>query len=152
MWQRLQEPTEKLLMIILRVQNYTGKIWNGIKSRLWAVPIVCLPPDFFYGKPDETSQIYDSNTYAKDYTYLGFLEEKTEKGLYRITQRNKFLVGETIEVMRPDGENRLVTVKAIYDEEGNSCDSAPHPQQVLYLDLGEDLNVFDLLRRKESVS
>ena len=49
-------------------------------------------------------------------------------------------------------ENRLVTVKAIYDEEGNSCDSAPHPQQVLYLDLGEDLNVFDLLRRKESVS
>ena len=107
---------------------------------------------FFYGKPDETSQIYDSNTYAKDYTYLGFLEEKTEKGLYRITQRNKFLVGETIEVMRPDGENRLVTVKAIYDEEGNSCDSAPHPQQVLYLDLGEDLNVFDFLRRKESVS
>ena len=107
---------------------------------------------FFYGKPDETSQIYDSNTYAKDYTYLGFLEEKTEKGLYRITQRNKFLVGETIEVMRPDGENRLVTVKAIYDKEGNSCDSAPHPQQVLYLDLGEDLNVFDLLRRKESVS
>jgi putative protease len=107
---------------------------------------------FFYGKPDETSQIYDSNTYAKDYTYLGFLEEKTEKGLYRITQRNKFLVGETIEVMRPDGENRMVTVKAIYDEEGNSCDSAPHPQQVLYLDLGEDLNVFDLLRRKESVS
>ena len=107
---------------------------------------------FFYGKPDETSQIYDSNTYAKDYTYLGFLEEKTEKGFYRITQRNKFLVGETIEVMRPDGENRLVTVKAIYDKEGNSCDSAPHPQQVLYLDLGEDLNVFDLLRRKESVS
>ena len=107
---------------------------------------------FYFGKPSEESQIYDSNTYAKDYTYLGFLEEKTEKGLYRITQRNKFLVGETIEVMRPDGENRLVTVKAIYDKEGNSCDSAPHPQQVLYLDLGEDLNVFDLLRRKESVS
>ena len=47
MWQQLQEPTEKPLMIILRVQSYTGKIWNGIKSRLWAVPIVCLPPDFF---------------------------------------------------------------------------------------------------------
>ena len=107
---------------------------------------------FFYGKPDENSQIYDSNTYAKDYTYLGYLEEKTEEGLYRITQRNKFLVGETIEVMRPDGENRLVTVKAIYDEEGKSCDSAPHPQQTLYLDLGEDLDVFDILRRKEMAS
>lgn len=106
---------------------------------------------FFYGKPDETAQIYDSNTYAKDYTYLGYLEDRTPEGLYRITQRNKFLVGETIEAMKPDGENRPVVVKAIYDEEGNSCESAPHPQQVLYVDLGEGLELYDILRRKEAV-
>lgn len=106
---------------------------------------------FFYGKPDETAQIYDSNTYATDYTYLGYLEDKTSEGLYRITQRNKFLVGETIEVMKPDGENRPVTVKAIYDEEGHSCESAPHPQQILYVDLGEGLDLYDILRRKEAV-
>ena len=106
---------------------------------------------FFYGKPDETAQIYDSNTYAKDYTYLGYLEDRTPEGLYRITQRNKFLVGETIEAMKPDGENRPVVVKAIYDEEGNSCESAPHPQQVLYVDLWEGLELYDILRRKEAV-
>ena len=106
---------------------------------------------FFYGKPDETAQIYDSDTYAKDYTYLGYLEDKTPEGLYRITQRNKFLVGETLEAMKPDGENRPVTVKAIYDEEGNSCESAPHPQQILYVDLGEGLELYDILRRKEAV-
>lgn len=106
---------------------------------------------FFYGKPNETAQIYDSNTYAKDYTYLGYLEDRTPEGLYRITQRNKFLVGETIEAMKPDGENRPVVVKAIYDEEGNSCESAPHPQQVLYVDLGEGLELYDILRRKEAV-
>lgn len=107
---------------------------------------------FFYGKPDENSQIYDSNTYAKDYTYLGYLEEKTREGLYRITQRNKFVVGEELEIMQPDGVNLPVTVKAVYDSEGNSLESAPHPQQVLYVDLGANLDVFDILRRKEAVS
>ena len=53
--------------------------------------------------------------------------------------------------MTPDGENRPVTVKAIYDEEGKSCESAPHPQQILYVDLGEGLELYDILRRKEAV-
>ena len=104
---------------------------------------------FFYGKPDHTSQIYDSNTYMKEYTYLGFAEEVREDGLVLITQRNKFVVGETIEVMKPDGENISVTVKAIYDEEGHSVESAPHPRQKLYVDLGTKTEVYDLLRRQE---
>ena len=104
---------------------------------------------FFYGKPDHTSQIYDSNTYMKEYTYLGFAEEVREDGLVLITQRNKFVVGETIEVMKPNGENLSVTVKAIYNEEGQSVESAPHPQQKLYVDLGEKIEVYDLLRRQE---
>ena len=104
---------------------------------------------FFYGKPDENTQIYDNNTYVKEYTYLGFAEAIDERGLVQITQRNKFTVGETIEVMKPDGENLPVTVKAIYDEEGNSVESAPHPQQKLFVDLGDGIDVYDILRRGE---
>lgn len=104
---------------------------------------------FFYGKPDHETQIYDNNTYEKGYTYLGFAEAVDEKGMIQITQRNKFSVGEQIEIMKPDGENRLVTVLAIYDEEGNSVESAPHPQQKLFVDLGSGADVYDILRRKE---
>ena len=68
---------------------------------------------------------------------------------YRIEQRNKFTVGETIEVMKPSGENITVTVKAIYDEEGKAQENAPHPKQVLYVDLGIELSEFDILRREE---
>lgn len=101
---------------------------------------------FFFGKPDENTQIYDSNTYVKEYTYLGIIGEKNDKG-YRIEQRNKFSVGETIEVMKPDGRNIEVVVKGIYDEAGNAKESAPHPKQVLYVDLGIELEEFDILRR-----
>lgn len=104
---------------------------------------------FFFGKPDETAQIYDSNTYLKEYTYLGIVGEPDENGRYRIEQRNKFSVGEVIEVMKPNGENHVVTVQKIFNEEGEEMESAPHPKQVLYIDLGEKLELYDILRRKE---
>ena len=103
---------------------------------------------FFFGKPDETTQIYDSNTYVKEYTYLGIIGEEKE-GTYRIEQRNKFSVGETIEVMKPNGENVEVTVKRILTEDGEEQESAPHPKQQLYIDLGVPLCQYDILRRKE---
>ena len=103
---------------------------------------------FFFGKPDENTQIYDSNTYVKEYTYLGLVEGKNENG-YKITQRNKFTVGEKIEVMKPNGENIEVEVKGIYTEDGESRESAPHPKEILYVDLGIELDEFDILRRAE---
>lgn len=104
---------------------------------------------FYFGKTDENSQIYDSNTYVKEYTYIGCIEGKNEKGLYQLEQRNKFSVGETIEVMVPDGRNLEVVVKQIFDEDGNEMESAPHPKQKLFVDFGMELEIGWILRRKE---
>ncbi|MEG2870388.1 MAG: U32 family peptidase [Clostridium sp.] len=104
---------------------------------------------FYFHKPDETTQIYDNNTYVKNYTYLGTVESVRADGLVRIEQKNKFTVGETIEVMKPDGRNPEVTVKALYDEEGTALSDAPHPKQILYVDLGTDMAPYDILRRRE---
>ena len=107
---------------------------------------------FFYGKPTQEAQSYDNNTYIKEYTYLGIVGETNEEGKYCISQRNKFSVGEQIEVMKPNGDNIEVTVKSIQDEEGNQMESAPHPKQILYIDLGIKLDRYDILRRKEPVT
>ncbi len=104
---------------------------------------------FFFGKTDEDAQIYDNNTYVKEYTYLGIVGPQNEQGLYRIEQRNKFSVGETIEVMKPNGDNIEVVVRQIINEDGKPQDSAPHSKQVLYIDLGQPLDMYDILRRKE---
>lgn len=103
---------------------------------------------FFFDKPSYETQIYDSNTYVKEYTYLGIISGEQD-GMYRIEQRNKFSVGEQIEIMKPDGSNDLVTVQRIVDEDGNEQESAPHPKQVLYVDLGTKAEQYDILRRKE---
>lgn len=104
---------------------------------------------FYFGKPTEESQIYDSNTYVKEYTYLGIVGEICD-GRCKIEQRNKFSVGETIEIMKPDGENVEVTVKRIINEEGEDQESAPHSKQVLYIELeGGQASLYDILRRQE---
>ena len=104
---------------------------------------------FFFGKPDHDTQIYDSNTYVKAYTYLGLIGESRNDGFYSLEQRNKFSVGEKIEVMKPDGQDVEVTVRAMTDVEGQSMESCPHPKQKLYVDLGIELSPFDLLRRQD---
>ena len=105
---------------------------------------------FFYGKPSEETQIYDNSTYERGYTYLGLVGPKNEKGRYRIEQRNKFSVGDEIEVMKPDGRDLAVKVYAMEDEEGRPMESCPHPQQIFYVDLGVELSEYDILRRKEN--
>lgn len=103
---------------------------------------------FFYGKPNYETQIYDNNTYVVGYTYLGTVL-KYEDGYGYFQQKNKFSVGETIEVMKPNGDNIEVEVKSIKNEEGEEMESCPHSKQMLFVDLGIELEEFDILRRRE---
>ena len=103
---------------------------------------------FFFGKPDDDAQIYDSNTYVKEYTYLGIAGE-IKDGMCRIEQRNKFATGEQIEIMKPDGTNLEAIVERIVNENGEEQESAPHPKQVLYVGLSVCPEKYDILRRAE---
>ena len=131
----------------------------------------------------EETQIYDNSTYVSEYTYLGIVENVgtvgwrkagagtgldgsaamgQEKGadeepipvlFAQITQRNKFCVGDEIEIMKPDGRNIPVKVQALYDEDFLAVESAPHSKQELHLELVEtetgrpaDVQQYDLLR------
>ena len=119
---------------------------------------------FYFGKPDENTQIYDNNTYVNEYIYLGIVKEISKEELpsnielpqgtvsvARIEQRNKFCTGDVIEVMKPDGRNEEVNVLAIYDESGEAVESAPHPKQVLYVALSNKADTYDLLRVKNNI-
>ena len=101
---------------------------------------------FFFGKPTNETQIYDNNTYVNEYIYLGIVEEVREDGLVRIEQRNKFCVGDTIEIMKPSGDNVLVTVEGMYDVDMNPVESCPHSKQLIYLKLSTVPEQYDLLR------
>lgn len=105
---------------------------------------------FFFGKPDNTAQIYDANTYVKEWVFLGMINgefrEIDGKKYYQLSQKNKFCVGDTVEIMKPNGDNIKAQVKDMVDEDGAHMDSCPHPKQIFYVDLGCEAEAFDILR------
>ncbi len=101
---------------------------------------------FFFNKPQTDAQIYDTNSYVKDYVYLGTILSRRNDGACEMEQRNKFCVGDVVEVMKPNGENVVATVLKIEDEEGNPMESCPHPQQKLFVTFDASLDQYDILR------
>ena len=103
---------------------------------------------FYFGKPDEGSQVYDSNTYVSEYIYLGTVESVSgDTAVFE--QKNKFLAGETLEIMKPDGTNLSAKVLEIKNGEGEIMESAPHPKQKLFVKFDIMPEPGDILRIKE---
>lgn len=101
---------------------------------------------FYYGKPTDETQIYDSNTYVSEYIYLGTIREITEDKKALFEQKNKFCVGDTIELMKPNGGNISVKVLDMENEDGEKVEACPHSRQMIYVTLSEVPEVGDIIR------
>ena len=103
---------------------------------------------FYFGKPDENAQIYDSNTYVRNYVFLGYVHEMRENEAL-IEQKNKFKVGDSIEILKPGIRDERAEVISIRDAEtGEMMDSCPHPKEMLLIGLDKKPEVYDILAVK----
>lgn len=107
---------------------------------------------FFFGPTTHDSQIYDNNTYVKGYEYLGTIHESLEDGRGVFKQKNKFSVGDEVEIMKPTGENIVTKVLSMQDEKGENVDSCPHPGQRITLQTECTLQEYDIIRKEKEVS
>lgn len=104
---------------------------------------------FYFGKPDSSAQIYDNNTYVRNYIYLGTTEEVLPDGGIIIEQKNKFSVGDEIEILKPNCESEKVKVLGINDAlTGEAQESCPHSKQKLIIYLSKTPEVYELLAVK----
>lgn len=104
---------------------------------------------FYYGKPNGNEQVYTNNTYIRNYDFVGMVLEDFDESTSCavVEQRNKFCVGEEIEVMPAKGNAFSMTVEKIWDIDGNEVLSAPHPQQILKVKFTQKVKKFDMLRK-----
>ena len=101
---------------------------------------------FYFGKPTHENQIYDSNTYINEYIYLGTILDKDSDGQVLIQQKNKFCVGDEIEIMKPDGRDIITKVIGMKNERGEAVESCPHSKEMIWLDLSVKPEICDILR------
>jgi putative protease len=129
--------------------SISDKILSGWMEELGKTSHRGWTTGFYYGKPNEDSGNYDTSGYVRDYSFIGIaLSVDSVSGTGIIEQRNKFSVGETLEIFGPKPGFTEFTVEFIEDEDGINMESAPHPKQRVRVNLPQGYEAGDMLRRR----
>lgn len=101
---------------------------------------------FYFGQLKDAPSAGDG--YIHDCVFIAVVKGYRD-GIIEIEQRNRFSVGDTLEVLSPVRMGEKFTVTGISDEFGNEVVTAPHPKQKLFLDCPLALSPGDILRRRK---
>lgn len=106
---------------------------------------------FYFNKPTNQDQNYQTSAYTRDYSFVGLVKGYDEAtGMALVEQRNKMSIGEEIEVFGPGTDFFKMTLTEMYDaEEGTPVESAPHPQQMLKIKMPQKVSENFMLRKKK---
>ncbi|WP_066637748.1 peptidase U32 family protein [Desulfolucanica intricata] len=92
---------------------------------------------FLFGKPEQSAH-YAGEIYKRQYSFVGVVRGyDQDKKMAVVEQRNRFFVGDELEVFLPRAESYQFRIPAMYNEVGKEISSAPHPQQILYIPFDE---------------
>ena len=105
-------------------------------------------PGFFFG-PEAARQSTDSAAYLREWEFVGTVES-WENGVAHCQQRGKWSLGDTLEVLCPDGRSIPLTPEWIENEAGERVQSTPHAME-LYTIPTPELPPMSLLRKKNTV-
>ncbi|MCL2376912.1 MAG: U32 family peptidase [Defluviitaleaceae bacterium] len=104
---------------------------------------------FFFGKPGGEAQVDSTKTHNKTYDFVGIVKNyDTESGIATIEQRNKFVIGDTVEFLRGGGENFSQQILEMRDAGGNTLDAARHAQQILKIPVDKPVEALDIMRTR----
>ena len=103
-------------------------------------------PGFYFGK--EQAQQTPSHTYVRDWDFIGTVDS-WENGVAHCTQRGKFAVGDSIEILQPDGSVVKLTPAWIENADGERVDATPHPMMQYTIPCATPLMPYSLLRMQK---
>lgn len=104
---------------------------------------------FYLGKPTANEQVYTDSSYIRNYDLIGMVEDyDEEKGIAKISQRNRFFEGDEIEILRPDGPFITQKVEWIEDEKGERISVANHAEMTIFMPIKEKIKKGAMLRKK----
>ena len=104
---------------------------------------------FYFGQP---GQFTEDSRYIRDWQIVAKVRSCTPDGRAVLTLNNKFSVGDQLELVGPGLRPCPVTVKALWDEDGERLDQVRKPQMVFQLDLPCQAPPLSLLRRRADLT
>ncbi len=105
---------------------------------------------FYFDKPTNKDQDYQTSAYTREYTFIGLVKDyNPETSIALVEQRNKMSIGEEIEVFGPNKHFFAQTLENMFDEDGEPIESAPHPQQILQIKMAKPVEAGFMLRKRK---
>ena len=101
---------------------------------------------FYFGS--EPGQVTGDGGYIRHYDNVAVCECSVDGYTSVISQRNKFWVGDTLDVLPPSGIPFEITCISLTNEAGESVDSAPHPTERLTMLADRAVPAGSVIRKK----
>lgn len=99
---------------------------------------------FYFG--EKNKQVYETSSYVRDYDIVGIVREYDEiNHTAIIEQRNRVFEGDTVEILRPEGDNFTVKLDNMKDMDGNKIAKAPQAQMLFSFNSSVPLYKDDML-------
>lgn len=99
---------------------------------------------FYYGDP---GQHFAEASYFSDAYVCAVVEDCTDDGLAELTQRNRFCVGDSVELLTNEGEPIPFAVTELWDENGEAITATPHAMMKFKMRLPVKCSALSILRR-----
>ena len=125
--------------------NYTLKPW--IKEELEKISHREYNTGFYMG--GEPGQVTSNGGYIRHYDVVAVCEE-SDGNTSSITQRNKFFVGDTLDVLPPSGIPFTIVCTGLVNRFGESVQSAPHAMESLKMTTDREIPPSSVIRKKRS--
>lgn len=100
---------------------------------------------FYFGRENAT-QTTDSSTYIREWDLLA-VAEKWENGMLYCSQRGKFVAGDELEVLQPDGSVVKFAPEKIYDAEGSEIENTAHSMMPFSVPCNIEIAPMSILRK-----
>ncbi|MGG7177268.1 peptidase U32 family protein [Clostridium paraputrificum] len=110
-------------------ENY--KLPKELYDELYKVSHREYSTGFFFNEPKSDGQIYHTNDHVREYDMVAIVHEYDEETqIATCKQRNKFVLGDRVEILSPNSMSESFIVEELYNEEGEKIDSCPHPGMI----------------------
>ena len=101
----------------------------------------------FYFGGGAQGQYYPDSAYIRDWDVCAVVDSCDGEGNACLTQKNRFFLGERLELVEPGRAPCVFTVGEMKNELGETIDSAPHPHMKVMLRLPHAADPMAILRK-----
>ena len=126
-------------------ENFSLKPW--IKEELDKISHREYNTGFYFGH--EPGQVTGNGGYIRHYDVVAVCEKEQDLTC-EITQRNKFSVGDELDVLPPSGIPFITKCTGLKDIYGNDRENAPHAMERLFLKTDKPIPASSVIRCKRS--